>query len=419
MAWAIEVKNVSKLYRKEAKIERKDTLVEQLWHSIKKPLYNFRRLREMSAPKSGYHSKAALKNVSLNCHFGEVLGIIGPNGSGKSTLLKLIGRISPPSSGEIRINGRLSSLLEIGTGFHSELSGRENIYLNGSILGMKKNEIRDRMAQIIEFSGVEEYIDTPIKFYSSGMKVRLGFSVAAWLNSDILLVDEVLAVGDHEFRKKCLGFMDKLPENGRTVLFVSHDMEAIEEICHRVVFLKDGEIASVGKPSEVIARYLGYRGERIAEKGVYTSQNFSAKYQIRSAEIRDKNGGGNKIPSGGVAYLECDYKAPANSKPQLFAGIFDSRGRKLVHLSSGGVVSDELPSRGKFICEISELNLLPGKYVVNLSLFAGGKYREQLNEILGFEVVEGRHTDRFGPQNANAVVYLNHRWKVNPQSNQE
>ena len=198
----------------------------------------------------------ALRDVSFSVRQGEVLGVIGRNGAGKSTLLKVLTRITTPTSGRAVIRGRVGSLLEVGTGFNPELTGRENVFLNGSILGMKRREIQRKLAEIIEFSGVEKFIDTPVKRYSSGMGVRLAFSVAAHLEPEILLVDEVLAVGDAEFQQRCLGRMEDLSGAGRTVLFVSHNMQAINQLCDRALWLEDGRLIENGEPSEVITHYL-------------------------------------------------------------------------------------------------------------------------------------------------------------------
>ena len=198
----------------------------------------------------------ALRNVSLKIEQGEALGIIGRNGAGKSTLLKILSRITAPTSGEIRLKGRIASLLEVGTGFHPELTGRENVFLNGAILGMTKDEIRKRFDEIVTFSDVERFIDTPVKRYSSGMKVRLAFAVAAHLEAEILIVDEVLAVGDAEFQKKCLGKMGDVTSQGRTVLFVSHNMAAVQALCQTAVFLEGGRLTETGEPSAIVSKYL-------------------------------------------------------------------------------------------------------------------------------------------------------------------
>ncbi|HAH37111.1 MAG TPA: ABC transporter ATP-binding protein, partial [Algoriphagus sp.] len=224
----IKVSNLSKRYRLGLKEKYADTLVGKISQIIRSPYDNLKRLRDLN--RFGLEDDSvfwALKDVSFEVKEGEVLGIIGKNGAGKSTLLKILSQITEPTSGNIEIHGRVASLLEVGTGFHPELSGRENIYMNGTILGMTRREIDSKLDEIIDFSGVEKFIDTPVKFYSSGMKVRLGFSVAAHLDPEILIIDEVLAVGDYEFQKKCLGKMEDVSKNqGRTVLFVSHNLEA-------------------------------------------------------------------------------------------------------------------------------------------------------------------------------------------------
>lgn len=198
----------------------------------------------------------ALKNISFDVKEGEVLGIIGRNGAGKSTLLKILSRVTTPTEGKVKIRGRIASLLEVGTGFHPELTGRENVYLNGMIHGMTKAEIKNKFDEIVDFSGIEKFIDTPVKRYSSGMKVRLGFAVAAHLKPEILIVDEVLAVGDVEFRRKCLDKMKDVSDGGRTVLFVSHRMQAIKQLCHRGIVLEGGKIVHRGPTDEVVDKYL-------------------------------------------------------------------------------------------------------------------------------------------------------------------
>jgi lipopolysaccharide transport system ATP-binding protein len=253
----ITVRNVGKKYR-IGKVEKKaDTMMELIIRGLKQPFANLHDIRNLTRFEKDDDSVFwALKDISFDVHEGEVLGIIGHNGAGKSTLLKILSQITEPTNGEIWINGRVAALLEVGTGFHQELTGRENIYMNGTILGMPKKEIDRKLEEIINFSGVEQYIDTPVKFYSSGMRVRLGFSVAAHLEPEILVIDEVLAVGDLEFQKKCIGKIEKVSKTaGRTVLFVSHNMHAISELCNRVVLLEHGVIAFTGPVSEAINKY--------------------------------------------------------------------------------------------------------------------------------------------------------------------
>jgi lipopolysaccharide transport system ATP-binding protein len=225
----------------------------------------------------------ALKDVSFQVEPGEVIGVIGRNGAGKSTLLKLLSRITEPTHGRIEISGRVASLLEVGTGFHPELTGRENVFLNGAILGMSRAEIKKKFDEIVDFSGVEKFLDTPVKRYSSGMYVRLAFSVAAHLEPEILVIDEVLAVGDAEFQKKCLGKMNRVSkEDGRTILFVSHDMSAIEQLCHTAITLHKGEIIDHADAEEVVSRYLSQVGNYQRKKF-----NISQDFILESIDLAD------------------------------------------------------------------------------------------------------------------------------------
>jgi lipopolysaccharide transport system ATP-binding protein len=249
----IHAEGLSKRYQVAA-VRQELPLRRRVANALAEP---FRRLRQFG--RSSHRDEDAiwaLKDVSLSVPPGEVVGIIGRNGSGKSTLLKILSRITPPTEGRAVLRGRVGSLLEVGTGFNPQLTGRENVYLSGAILGMRQSEVRRRFDEIVAFSGVERYIDTPVKRYSSGMRVRLGFAVAAHLDSDILLIDEVLAVGDAGFKKRCLGKMDEVGRSGRTVLFVSHNMGSIRSLCDRVVWLRDGRVADVGEPEAVVDAYL-------------------------------------------------------------------------------------------------------------------------------------------------------------------
>jgi lipopolysaccharide transport system ATP-binding protein len=256
----IKVENVSKLYRLGE--VGTGTLADDLkrwWHLVRgkeDPFLEVGKENVRSATEGNLDFVWALKDINFNVGQGEVLGIIGNNGAGKSTLLKVLSKITAPTTGSITIKGRVASLLEVGTGFHPELTGRENIFLNGTILGMNKSEVKSKLDEIVDFSGVSKYLDTPVKRYSSGMMVRLGFAVAAHLEPEILIVDEVLAVGDAEFQKKCVGKMKDVSGQGRTVLFVSHNMNAVKSLCDRGILLKNGQIALSGDTDEIVSNYL-------------------------------------------------------------------------------------------------------------------------------------------------------------------
>ena len=254
----LEIQNISKQFRIQHERQSYLSLRDSLSSLFK---------RDTSTSEDFY----ALKDVSFNVQPGESIGIIGRNGAGKSTLLKVLSRITPPSKGKIILRGRIASLLEVGTGFHPELSGRENIFLNGSILGMKRKEIQSKFGEIVDFSGIEKFLDTPLKHYSSGMQLRLAFSVAAFLEPEILVIDEVLAVGDAEFQKKCMGKMEDVSKSGRTVLFVSHNLGAVKQLCSKAVYLHQGQIKEYGESEQVISKYLNTNGES-SSKILFTDQ---------------------------------------------------------------------------------------------------------------------------------------------------
>ena len=257
-ALAIRAEGLGKKYRIGTAAERHDTLRDLMGNAIKAPFRNLGRLRRANTFEGDDATDTvwALRDVSFDVKHGEVLGIIGNNGAGKSTLLKVLSRITDPSAGRALIHGRVGSLLEVGTGFHPELTGRENVFLNGSILGMDRAYIERRFDEIVEFSGVEKFIDTPVKRYSSGMYLRLAFAVAAHLEPEILIVDEVLAVGDMEFQRKCIGKMVEVAGHGRTVIFVSHNMGAVAKLCERAILLRGGTNVLDGTAAEVVNAYL-------------------------------------------------------------------------------------------------------------------------------------------------------------------
>jgi len=274
----IEVEGLSKRYRLGQLQAGYDTLRDAIAHGANRLLH-----REHRPPAEEIW---ALDDVSFSVEQGEVLGVIGPNGAGKSTLLKILTRITTPTRGSAVIRGRVGSLLEVGTGFHGELTGRENIYLNGAILGMRRREINRKLPEIIQFSGVERFIDTPVKRYSSGMYVRLAFSVAAHLEPEILLVDEVLSVGDAEFQRRCLGRMEELSSHGRTVLFVSHQMPVLARLCDRAILLREGRVVEDGPSEQVVARYLQAEGGAGSQRTWADLGSAPGGKRVRLREVR-------------------------------------------------------------------------------------------------------------------------------------
>ena len=297
---AISVDNLSKVYRIGVREQVHDTIGRGLLEFAKSPLRNYRKYRslyrfspeELADDYLGSDVLWALKDVSFDVTQGEVVGIIGVNGAGKSTLLKIISRITPPTCGQVTIRGRVSSLLEVGTGFHPELTGRENVYLNGTILGMRKQEVDSKFDEIVDFADIEQFLETPVKRYSMGMRVRLAFAVAAHLEPEILVIDEVLAVGDAEFQKKCLNKMETVGREGRTVLFVSHNLAAVTRLCSRGVLLSAGKIIADGDAPTVVSTYLtsglGTSAAREWPDDGSAPGNHTVK--LRSVRIVDVNG---------------------------------------------------------------------------------------------------------------------------------
>lgn len=276
----VSVENLGKRYRIGVAEQHNKTFPDKILNIFRQPIKQFQQIRQLTSFSAvdGPDIIWALRNITFEVREGDIVGIIGRNGAGKTTLLKILSRIASPTEGAFELTGKISSLLEVGTGFHPELTGRENVYLNGAILGMKKEEIDRRSYEIIKFSGIERYLDTPVKRYSSGMRVRLAFSVAAHLNSDILLVDEVLAVGDLEFQKKCLGKMNEISKQNRTVLFVSHNIGTVRSLCTRGIYLVDGKIAKMGDINSVCNNYIK---DIQTEKAVYSNNSIKVEVQLK------------------------------------------------------------------------------------------------------------------------------------------
>lgn len=368
----------------------------------------------------------ALKDVSFEVRKGEAVGIIGRNGAGKSTLLKILSRITDPSAGRFEITGRVSSLLEVGTGFHSELTGRENIYLNGTILGMRRAEIRKKFDAIVDFSGVEKFLDTPVKHYSSGMKVRLAFSVAAHLEPEILIIDEVLAVGDAEFQKKCLGKMDEVSKGeGRTVLFVSHNMGAVQSLCSRGILLTAGTVGVIDSMGNVIQKYL--------ESGRYEVFDLSklprsGTEQVYFDTINFFTGEGEPMPlvngqlrlpflSGVEIRLRLKVKDEVpKGKIYVAITIRDLQGSKLMTLDNL-FIDEPFDFQGapsiETSCFVDMVSMNPGLYRIDLWCSDGFETYQKINDALEIEIVE---SDRFGTgkvhhSTRHGFFHQRHQWK--------
>tara|TARA_R110001583_G_scaffold145875_1_gene297904 strand:- start:26603 stop:27856 length:1254 start_codon:yes stop_codon:yes gene_type:complete len=353
----------------------------------------------------------ALQDINFEVQQGEVLGIIGKNGAGKSTLLKILSKITSPTTGSIKSRGRIASLLEVGTGFHGEMTGRENIFLNGAILGMTNAEITAKLEEIIEFSGCERYIDTPVKRYSSGMTVRLAFAVAAFLEPDILVIDEVLAVGDAEFQKKAIGKMQDISRGeGRTVLFVSHNMVAVKNLCTRVIVLEHGCVVFDGRVHKGIDYYLNnnicFNKASINER---TDRIGKGMVKIVQVEILNKI-----LMTGSDLKVEITYKALSDSiKISEFGlSIWDLKENRIISLSS--MFKNQLkliPQNGKLTCEIPNLPLVKGNYILNSFVSSIFGLEDYIEKVLQFDVEENDIYGSGKTVNPNwGMIAVEHNW---------
>lgn len=334
----------------------------------------------------------ALRDVSFEVKQGEALGIIGRNGAGKSTLLKVLSRITEPTEGQISLRGRVSSLLEVGTGFHPELTGRENIFLNGAILGMTQREIRKKFDEIVAFAEVDKFLDTPVKRYSSGMYVRLAFAVAAHLEPEILVIDEVLAVGDAEFQKKCLGKMDEVSRgHGRTVLFVSHNMEAVLKLCSRAVFIESGTVRTIGNVKEVVPTYL--HSQSSSPRMVDLSSHprlFEFTEKARLIKICPSGEQSSwSLPFGTRLSLDLTIDAISTTRFDVIIGIYSARGFEVATWTNkcNKVELSIKPGLNTFRIEYENLRLLPGRYYIGLGIIGDrGYYDDGVNDAVQFEI---------------------------------
>ena len=376
--YAVTVNDISKQYRLgQIGSGTLKNDISRLWHKIRGKEDPFLQIGANNdrSKKSNDDWVWALENISFKVETGEVLGIIGRNGAGKSTLLKILSKITLPTRGEIEVYGRVASLLEVGTGFHPDLTGRENIYMNGAVLGMRNHEIRTKLDAIIDFSGVQGYIDTPVKRYSSGMKMRLGFAVAAFLEPDILIVDEVLAVGDAEFQKKCLGKIKSVStEEGRTVLFVSHNLGAVKNLTSRCIMLEHGKLVSEGKPEKVIEEYL--RMTTLPENTFLEtkrSNEFWGK-EIRLTKILP-------IFSGGLSFfhfgenlqfeVSFDIQKCIFEKLRIGCTVSTLDERPVLSMMTRAVIEADIWGDRNYRLKINNLRLFPGSYKLSLSIGIG------------------------------------------------
>ena len=358
----------------------------------------------------------AVKHVSFQINAGEVVGIIGRNGAGKSTLLKILSGITDPTEGYADLYGRVGSLLEVGTGFHPELTGRENIFLYGAILGMKKAEIARKLDEIVAFAEIDKFLDTPVKHYSSGMYVRLAFSVAAHLEPEILLVDEVLAVGDMAFQRKCLGKMDDVAQAGRTVLFVSHNMGLLQQLCERGIFLQHGTVHTDGTITEAVDAYLQTL-EQAKSQDISTRTDRKGRGQVRlvGTEVTNHSSESpSSLKTGHPArFVFCVNGIVPGMGCNFF--IYDTIGQPITSFQSKvrGPEDTYEPNTGlKFVCELDELLLLPGRYRIDVAIVGDNLLQDFIEAAAVFEVAEGQVRGRPSPPDGKFSVSMSHRWTI-------
>lgn len=415
---AIKVEAISKEYHIGGPQKTYDRLGDQLVDMFKTPFRRAGNLlsRKVTSAAELNETIWALKDVSFEVKHGEVVGIIGRNGAGKSTLLKILSQITDPTGGYADLYGRVGSLLEVGTGFHPELTGRENIYLNGAILGMRKSEIDRKFDEIVAFAEIDKFIDTPVKHYSSGMYVRLAFSVAAHLEPEILLVDEVLAVGDVSFQRKCLGKMDDVAQQGRTVLFVSHNMGLMQTLCQRGIFLQEGAVFTDGTITEAVDSYLQTleqaRSQDLSER---TDRKGQGKVKLVQVEVNcGSNESSTSLKSGSAAefIFHTDTVVPGMGCAFF---LYDMVGQPVANFKSkswGPEDTYDPNLDSEIVCEIDKLLLLPGRYRMDVSIIGDDRLQDFVEAAIVFDVGEGHINGRPVQPDKRFRVSIPHRWKL-------
>jgi lipopolysaccharide transport system ATP-binding protein len=411
---AIKTNELGKRYTLGLHRRGYDTLRDSIAGTVRRSLR-----RGARQPQPSGETLWALRDLSLTIRRGEVVGLIGHNGAGKTTLLKILSRITEPSAGWADVTGRVGSLLEVGTGFHPELTGRENIYLNGAILGMRNAEIRRQFDEIVAFAEIERFLDTPVKRYSSGMSVRLAFAVAAHLEPEILLVDEVLAVGDAAFQRKSLGKMDEVAREGRTVVFVSHNLAIIQALCQRGVLLERGKAIADAPIAETIDRYMQTL-ERAAGDDLLTREDRDGRswdqLRISRLEIREAGASHADVVVGGRPVTIVVHVSEVLPLIECRITIVNSLGQPVTTLDSevsapGDVRDGELGTRIE--CEIAALPLLPGRYRIDVLLKARRQIQDGLQAAAFFDVEPGVIGERPMPASgSDGDVVLQHRWRL-------
>jgi lipopolysaccharide transport system ATP-binding protein len=420
MEAAVRAQDIGKRYRL-GEIEPYGTLRDTIVRAFSKPQGTPSVPSGMGpgagAPWKSSHYIWALKNVSFDIEAGQAVGLIGPNGAGKTTLLKILSRITEPTEGQAEIRGRLGALLEVGTGFHPELTGRENIYFNGSILGMRRAEVEDRFEEIVDFAGTREFIDTPVKRYSSGMRVRLGFSIAAHLEPDVLLVDEVLAVGDVAFQRKCLGKMEDATGEGRTVIFVSHNLAMVQGLCDIAYLLDGGRVTARGDVADVVAEYLSTaergQGQPLADR---TDRGGAGQLRFTRFGVAGAFSSTDTVQCGAPTSFELSYEGAQPLRNVEVHLLFHTPFGVRVFILGNRFVGhefQEIPQQGTFICHVERFPLMAGTYHVSLHCKVNGTVADYVDRAITLHVVGG---DYYGtgqlPRGNPGLVGVPHEWEV-------
>ncbi len=420
---AVRTEGLGKRYRIGTRLDPDASLAGSLARSVRAPLRNLQNLRKLRSFHEHDESDViwAFRDVSFEVETGEILGVIGRNGAGKSTLLKVLSRITEPSEGTAELHGRVASLLEIGAGFHGDLSGRDNIFLKGTLLGMTRREVASRFNEIVEFAEIEQFVDTPVKRYSSGMYVRLAFAIAAHLDPDVLIADEVLAVGDAEFQRRSIGSMRTAAEElGRTVIFVSHDLSVISSLCTRAIWLDHGRLRSAGGVDEVVDAYMhSLEHEHSADLAHRTDRTGNGSLRATRVAIRPVEGtSGGRIPAGAPVEIRISYDGMNGRGPADLAVTvwIETLLREKVAMMSTEFTRDRLEadgSGGTVVCRIDDLPLNEGDYMCQVRIDVDGKVADWISDTTRFRVDPAQfYSSGLHPGAKDARALLRHSWSL-------
>jgi len=410
--FAVRAHHISKRYRLGAEVQGR--LTDLVWERLQRL-----RPRERSAARER-DVVWALDDVSFEVHEGEAVAFIGRNGAGKSTLLKILSRITRPTAGHADVFGRVGSLLEVGSGFHPDLTGRENVHLYGAVLGMRRGEVQRKFDEIVSFAEIERFIDTPVKRYSSGMYMRLAFAVAAHLEPEILIVDEVLSVGDFAFQQKCLGKMEQATSGGRTVLFVSHNIAAVTALCQRAYLLESGRIVASGSAADVTRKYLAtFRASELTPLDERTDRGGNGSIRITALDVRSADGG--PISSSSRLRVTLSYESDSElTLPRFLVTILDDQYNGIYRFDTHveGGLPQTLPPRGTLRCLTDPIGLTPGRCSLKVAAWYGGVMADQVEFAASFDV----HADAFYdsgrmPSRSSVVALIHHQWEFVSRDN--